>query len=125
MARRGVRADLVPERFVAESLLDAFPRRRRARVLLAARRGRRATCCPRVSRDAGYAVEVLGGLPHRAGRADPSALARVRAGEVDAVTFTSSSTVDNFCDRGRRASRPAAAVVSIGPVTSETARRAG
>ena len=29
---------------------------------------------------------------------DPETLARVRAGGVDAITFTSSSTVDNFCD---------------------------
>ena len=58
----------------------------------------------------GYAVDVLAGVPHRAGRRPtPTAVDRVRAGEVDAITFTSSSTVDNFCDLARRAPRPAAA----------------
>ncbi|HEY5173252.1 MAG TPA: uroporphyrinogen-III synthase, partial [Acidimicrobiia bacterium] len=53
-------------------------------------------------------------------------LAQVRAGEVDAITFTSSSTVDNFCDAiGGLLPEPQPRVVSIGPVTSETARARG
>ena len=55
---------------------------------------------------------------------DPADVARVRAGEVDAITFTSSSTVTNFCDAvGTITGDPA--VVSIGPVTSQTARDRG
>jgi len=43
---------------------------------------------------------------------------------VDAVTFTSSSTVANFCDAvGPLEHAPL--VVSIGPVTSATARERG
>jgi len=44
------------------------------------------------------------------------------------VTFTSSSTVDHFCDalEGRAAKLLAqTCVASIGPVTTETARRRG
>ena len=46
----------------------------------------------------GYAVDVL--AVYRTVPVDPDAadVARVRAGEVDAITFTSSSTVTNFCD---------------------------
>ena len=46
--RFGVRADLVPERFVAESLVEAFPgaERRRATGAARPRPSRRATCCP-------------------------------------------------------------------------------
>jgi uroporphyrinogen III methyltransferase / synthase len=49
----------------------------------------------------------------------------VRAGAVDAITFTSSSTVTNFCDLVGSLPDPQPFVVSIGPVTSETARARG
>ena len=68
----------------------------------------------------GYDVEVL--PVYRTVRAEPNAdaLARVRAGDVDAITFTSSSTVDNLCDLLGEAPDPQPMVVSIGPATSET-----
>jgi uroporphyrinogen-III synthase len=44
--------------------------------------------------------------------------------EADAVTFTSSSTVTNFCERFGT-DRVPPVVVSIGPVTSATARAQG
>ena len=52
-------------------------------------------------------------------------LARVLDGRVDAITFTSSSTVDNFCDLLGSVPEPQPQVLSIGPVTSETARGHG
>ena len=124
LARRGLRADLVPERFVAESLLDAFPAGA-GRVLLA-----RAV----VARDVlpeglaakGSEVEVLAVYRTEPAPPDPDALDRVRAGDVDVITFTSSSTVDNFCDAvGPVLPDPQPLVVSIGPVTSQTARDHG
>jgi len=48
----------------------------------------------------------------------------IGAGQIDLVTFTSSSTVSNFCDllgpigRGLKAA-------AIGPITAETARARG
>ena len=45
----------------------------------------------------------------------------MRSGAVDAVTFTSSSTVDNLCDLVGPLPEPQPLVVSIGPVTSATA----
>ena len=97
-SRPGHRADLVPERFVAESLLDAFP---------AATRDRRHACCsPRaegardVLPDGLTRSRVRASSPARVPdghrRARPDDLERVRAGAFDAVTFTSSSTVNNF-----------------------------
>jgi uroporphyrinogen III methyltransferase/synthase len=56
---------------------------------------------------------------------DPNDVARVRAGEVDALTFTSSSTVKNFCDVVGPLETTTTSVISIGPVTSETARALG
>ncbi len=61
LATRGVRADLLPERFVAESLLDAFPAPSASERTRAARRAPRwrATSCPRVSKRAATRVDVL------------------------------------------------------------------
>ena len=56
---------------------------------------------------------------------DAADIARVRAGDVDAITFTSSSTVQNFCDATGAIADPQPAVISIGPVTSGTARARG
>ena len=56
---------------------------------------------------------------------DPRTSARVRAGEVDALTFTSSSTVTNFVDLVGALPDPRRCVVSIGPVTSAHRPRAG
>ncbi|HEX4776012.1 MAG TPA: uroporphyrinogen-III C-methyltransferase [Acidimicrobiia bacterium] len=129
LARRGITADVVPERFVAESLLDAFPEPRRpgARVLLA-RAEQARDVLPAGLRARGYDVDVL--VLYRTVTASPDdgALAAVRDGTVDAITFTSSSTVRNFCDVVATPIPPrpdGPLVVSIGPVTSATARELG
>ena len=125
LARRGVRADLVPERFVAESLLEAFPDPGTpgARVLLARAEVARDVL-PEGSPARGYAVDVLAVYRTVTAAPDAADLARVRAGEVDAVTFTSSSTVTNFCDAVGALPDPQPLVVSIGPVTSADRPRA-
>jgi uroporphyrinogen III methyltransferase/synthase len=51
--------------------------------------------------------------------------ARFEAGEIDVVTFTSSSTVRNFHEAVSGAPMVGVLVASIGPVTSETARELG
>jgi len=121
LERRGIRADLVPERFIAESLVQAFPPpdTAGARVLLA-RAEQARDVLPEGLAELGYAVDVL--PVYRTVRAvpPPEQLERVRAGKVDAITFTSSSTVTGFCDLvGDVEGQPL--VVSIGPITSDTA----
>jgi uroporphyrinogen III methyltransferase/synthase len=122
LARRGLRADLVPERFVAESLLDAFPDPAvpGERVLLA-RAGVARDVLPEGLAARGYDVEVLPVYETRPATPDPALLERVADGRFDAVTFTSSSTVDNFCAQVDPRPDPFPMVVSIGPVTSATA----
>ena len=124
LARRGLRADLVPERFVAESLLEAFPSGT-GRVLLA-RAERARDVLPEGLARKGYDVEVLAVYRTEPAPVDPASLERVRTGAVDAITFTSSSTVDNFCDAlGPALPAPQPPAVSIGPVTTATARERG
>jgi uroporphyrinogen III methyltransferase / synthase len=122
----GIRVDLLPERFVAESLLDSFPPpvAPGERVLLArAEQGRDAL--PDGFGERGYVVDVLPVYRTVQAEPDADALARVRDGRVDAITFTSSSTVTNLCDLIGGVPDPQPFVVSIGPVTSETARARG
>jgi uroporphyrinogen III methyltransferase/synthase len=123
LARRAIQADLVPERFVAEGLLEVFPTGS-GRVLLARAEVAR-DALPAGLAEKGWTVEVLPVYRTVAAAPDERALARVRAGAVDAVTFTSSSTVTNFCDAVGALPDPQPLVVSIGPVTSETARARG
>ncbi|HEU5300770.1 MAG TPA: uroporphyrinogen-III C-methyltransferase [Acidimicrobiia bacterium] len=123
---RGIRPDLVPDRFVAESLLEGFPEPGAPgeRVLLA-RAEQARDVLPEGLGDRGHVVDVLPVYRTVPTVPDPADLDRIRAGEVDAVTFTSSSTARNFCDAIGTLPDPAPPVVSIGPVTSATARELG
>jgi uroporphyrinogen III methyltransferase/synthase len=122
LSTRGVRPDLIPERFVAESLLEAFPPPSTpgARVLLARAEVAR-DILPEGLGARGYEVDVLPVYRTQPATPDPALLARIIEGRFDAVTFTSSSTVDNFCAQVDPRPEPFPVVVSIGPVTSATA----
>ena len=127
LAARGIRADLVPERFVAESLVDAFPEPEPgagARVLLARAEQARDTLVEGL-RARGYDLDVVAVYRTVTTQPDGHAVERVRRGDVDAITFTSSSTVTNLCDALGRVPDRQPLVVSIGPVTSATARARG
>jgi uroporphyrinogen III methyltransferase/synthase len=126
LAERGLRTDLLPERFVAESLLDAFPAPAAGaeRVLLA-RAEKARDVLPAGLSERGYAVDVLAVYRTVTATADADVLERVRRGDVDALTFTSSSTVTNLCDMLGDVPLPQPLVASIGPVTSKTALERG
>ena len=123
---RGITPDLLPQRSVAESFLDAFPEPdgHGERVLIPrAERGR--DVLPEGLTARGYAVDVLAVYRTVRRAADDATLERIRAGRVDTITFTSSSTVTNLCDLLGSVPDPQPTVVSIGPATSETARARG
>jgi uroporphyrinogen III methyltransferase/synthase len=48
-----------------------------------------------------------------------------KAGAIDLVAFTSSSTVTNFCEMVGSGATRGLKAAAIGPVTAETARAAG
>jgi uroporphyrinogen III methyltransferase/synthase len=121
LERHGVRPDVVPERFVAEGLLEALPEVRGKRVLVA-RAAEARDVLPDGLRERGASVHVL---PLYDTVAEPLPEAGRRALEAATyVTFTSSSTVRYFLDGGGRLPG-GARVASIGPVTSETLREHG
>jgi uroporphyrinogen III methyltransferase/synthase len=98
--------------------------------VLIARAARARDVLPDALRGAGCTVDVVTAYETRP--PSPSvvdALTReLEGGRLDAVTFTSSSTVDNLCDLlGPRANDLLAGVrvASIGPVTTATATGRG
>jgi uroporphyrinogen III methyltransferase/synthase len=115
-----IAADLVPERFVAEALLDAFPAGP-GRVLLP-RAAVARDVLPDGLRAKGWVVDVVEAYRTRQTIPLPSKLEAVRA--ADAITFTSSSTVTNYLEAAGTEAVPPV-VACIGPVTAETARAAG
>jgi uroporphyrinogen-III synthase len=121
---RNVLADLVPEEFVAESLLDAFPDPQpadRGTVLLARAEVARAVL-PEGLRAKGWIVDEVDAYRTVEGTPTEAALARID--EADVVTFTSSSTVERFVAAVGRERVPAR-VACIGPITAATAREHG
>jgi uroporphyrinogen III methyltransferase/synthase len=120
LAQFNLVADLVPERFVAESLLDAFPAGSGHVVLPRAAVAR--DVLPDGLRAKGWEVDVVEAYRTVAADVAPEVVAAARA--ADAVTFTSSSTVTRYLEvAGPDAVAPV--VVCIGPVTAQTARDHG
>jgi uroporphyrinogen III methyltransferase / synthase len=123
LARRGIRADVVPERSVAEALVQALEdvpvQGRRA---LVARAAEARDLLPESLRERGAEVDVVALYDTVAEPLSDGQLER--AAGADYATFTSSSTVRFFNEAGGRVGERTR-VVSIGPVTSETARELG
>ena len=117
-------ADLVPERFIAESLLEAFPLPSETdlrRVLLARAEVARDVL-PDGLRDLGWRVDVVDA--YRTIPVEPNHEERERITQADIVTFTSSSTVENWIAAFGSDTLPKL-VACIGPITADTAHRAG
>jgi uroporphyrinogen-III synthase len=114
---RRVKPDLVPAEQRAEGLLQAIGEVRNKRILFPRADIARRTL-PDGLKERGAVVDEVVAYHTR-----PNGSERPDLSGVDAVTFTSSSTVRNFLEGGPV---PAGArVVCIGPVTAETARELG
>jgi uroporphyrinogen III methyltransferase/synthase len=118
----GVIADVVPERFVAEGLVEALADIPVSRALVA-RAAEARDVLPDALRSRGAVVDVLPLYETVVEPLDEAQLAGVR--ESDYVTFTSSSTVRYFFASAGSAVGERTRLVSIGPVTSETLREHG
>ena len=120
LAAGNIRADLVPDRFVAEALLDALPAGP-GRVLLARAEVARDVL-PDGLRARGWEVDVVDA--YRTVAAPISDAQRAAIAGADVVTFTSSSTVERFLDAVGPDHVPPV-VACIGPITAATAREHG
>jgi uroporphyrinogen III methyltransferase/synthase len=126
----GLNVDVVPDEYRAEALVEALagedlaghrfliPRAKVAREVL-----------PERLREAGAEVVVppaYESVPSSEGREDLEG--RLQRGEVDCVTFTASSTVENFVGAfgdGAAELLARTRVACIGPITAQTARKHG
>jgi uroporphyrinogen III methyltransferase / synthase len=124
LAGFGVIADIVPERFVGEELVQALEELElTGKPVLVARAAEARELLPETLRKRGAEVDVVALYETVAEAPDPEALER--ASDADFITFTSSSTVRNYLQASPNGIPKGAKVVSIGPVTSEAAREAG
>jgi uroporphyrinogen III methyltransferase/synthase len=130
---RGVRPDYVPEEYRAEGVLEGFLERgvgAGTKVLLPRALEAREVL-PETLRERGATVDVVAVYRTVLGSGGGSVLERLSEGEVDVVTFTSSSTVRNFVELAKGGGLDLAAamkdvlVASIGPITSDTCRELG
>ncbi len=124
LAARGVIADHVPERAVAEELLAALAEVDvDGRRVLVARAAEARDVLPETLRSRGADVDVVALYDTVAERLSDGELAALA--DADYVTFTSSSTVRNLMGALHGPLPESARVVTIGPVTSSTAREHG
>ena len=122
LAEHGIIADIVPERFVAEGLVEALAAVPVERVLIA-RAAEARDVLVEALRARGAEVDTVALYETVAEELSDAQLAKV--GRADYVTFTSSSTVRFFLDAAGDRLSPDARLISIGPVTSDALRERG
>ncbi|MGH7476955.1 MAG: uroporphyrinogen-III C-methyltransferase [Longimicrobiales bacterium] len=123
----GVRPEVMPHPYVAEAMIEALEQAadlQGARILLPRAHGSRELLPEELTRRGALVddVEAYRMVPDTVG-AD-AVRRRLQAGEIDALTFTASSTVRSFVEAVGPDIGPAAVAV-IGPVTRETADQLG
>lgn len=128
---RGLKVDVVPDEFVAESLVQALTGKinRGDWVLLPRARGARSIL-PEALKNIGASVNEVIIYEAIANRdVGQEVLASIKSGQIDYITFTSSSTVSNFVNIigwenvgliNRRSK-----IACIGPITARTAGEHG
>jgi uroporphyrinogen III methyltransferase / synthase len=126
----GIRVDVVPEDFVAESLIESIGKEsvKGKRFLLPRATVARETL-PEQLRKLGAIVDIAPAYQTILPSQSADALGkRLKEGNVDVITFTSSSTVTNFLALTGEKLLPEikkAKIACIGPITAKTAREAG
>jgi uroporphyrinogen-III synthase len=130
IGQRGVKVDVVPKEYVAESVVRSLKSKVKGKRVLLVRAKVARDVIPRELRKAGAHVDVVEAyetvVPQSSRRRLQAALRNPKR-RPHIVTFTSSSTVRNFVAllRPRSASLDKILMASIGPVTSSTLREFG
>jgi uroporphyrinogen-III synthase len=125
----GIQPDFIPETYVAESILPGLGDLQSRRVLLPLADIAHDTL-PNAIRSCGGVPDVVTAYHTLPAKPDPNALDDLHKG-VDAITFTSGSSVQNFFALSQQFELdplhlPGDPVIAcIGPKTAKTARRAG
>ena len=133
--KRGVKVDVVPDEYVAESVVRSLKKKVKGKSVLLVRAKIARDVIPNELRKAGASVDVFEAyetVVPAASRARLRTALKNPRRRPNVITFTSSSTVKNFVEllgaagRTHNGQRPPAlkkvALASIGPVTSATLR---
>ncbi len=127
LEKHGVAARFMPDEYVAEALARSIGEVRGQRILLPRADIAREALAVELERR-GALVDEIAAYRTLPAQPDPHGLAELERG-VDAVTFTSSSTVRNFMALvGQDIIPPAGSrpvIACIGPITAQTARELG
>jgi uroporphyrinogen-III synthase/uroporphyrinogen III methyltransferase/synthase len=125
----GLEVALVPEKYVAESLVELLARQVAGKRVLLAKAEVARDVIPEALHAAGASLVVADAYRNGMPAAAPNQLRAALEAGIDAVTFTSSSSVRHLADAAQAAgfAFPFAGVkaVSIGPITSATLSAAG
>jgi len=131
--KRAIKVDVVPEEYVAESVVKRLRKQVIGKNILLVRAKVARDVIPRELRKAGAHVEVVEAyetVVPKSSRTRLRAVLRTENKRPDVITFTSSSTAKNFVSllgsiRARKQRPPqleGITLASIGPVTSATLR---
>jgi len=129
-AKSGISVDFVPKEYRAEGLLEALDGKEvRGKSFLIPRAKVARDLVPRVLEERGARVEVVEAYETVAPDYAAGELEQFLTPTPDAITFTSSSTVSNlamlFPARPLAEVLAGVAIASIGPITSDAARKLG
>ncbi len=120
---------LVPESYVAESLMESLAVQTRGEKILMARAAIARDVIPPALRAAGATVDVVDAYRNVMPASAPALLRDALKKGIAAAAFTSSSSVTHLADAAQKAgiAFPFAGVaaISIGPITSKTLRDVG
>ena len=130
LKKRGLQADFVPERFVAESVVRGLSSLGlKGRRILIPRAKVSRDILPEQLNQAGAAAETLALYETRPGAAlKEETLELLKRGELHCVIFSSSSTVDNFLSlipAAELKKHPELKFACIGPITAGTLEKHG
>jgi uroporphyrinogen III methyltransferase/synthase len=126
---KGIRVDLVPEEFISEGILKSFSDKKlKGKKILIARAAKARDILPEGLKKLGAKVDVVTAYETvSSGKKKNDLEALFKENQVDVITFTSSSTVNNFVKiMGRNLKLPdGVKIACIGPVTAAAAKKAG
>ena len=130
LEKHGIKADIVPKEYRAEGILSAmYGKLKEGDKVLLPRAAEARSILPEELKRQGADVVVATAYETVAGEADGMALSEELAnGSIDAVTFTSSSTVKNLLKLlGDNAPEllKNVKIAAIGPITAETCKKNG
>ncbi len=125
LRERGIEPDFIPERYVAEGVVEGMLKLgMKGQRILIPRALEAREVLPEALREAGATVDILPVYETKpAGAHKDEVLEALAAGQLHCVTFGSSSTVDNFLslvDAETLKKHPQVQLAAIGPVTAKT-----